>query len=82
VIRETLRAKDSLQHPVCRTIRSAGESFTFGATIMTLSGTPSLAVTLGPPDVNPFVRVDFWTVAPPDRVAGSSASAAQHPKTP
>lgn len=59
VICEVLRSKDSAQHPVCRAIEPDADIFTFGATIMTLSGTPAFAVTAGPPDVNPFTRLQF-----------------------
>ncbi len=58
-IKAILRSKDSAHHPVCRTLRPGSSVFTFGATIMTLSGTPALDVTMGPPDVNPFVHLRF-----------------------
>jgi isopenicillin-N N-acyltransferase-like protein len=58
-IKTILRSKDSAYHPVCRTLRPGAYAFTFGATIMTLSGTPSLDVTMGPPDANPFARLLF-----------------------
>lgn len=79
VIKETLRSKDSELYPVCRTLKAGADSFTFGATIMTLSGAPSFEVTMGPPDVNLFVRLEFSTVAghsksadPPGRKAAES----------
>lgn len=56
-IKAILRSKDSPRHPVCRTLRPGSSVFTFGATIMTLSGTPALDVTMGSPDVNPFVHL-------------------------
>jgi isopenicillin-N N-acyltransferase like protein len=59
VIKETLRSKDSTSYPVCRAVKAGSEVFTFGATVMTLSGSPSLEVTMGPPDANPFVRLSF-----------------------
>jgi isopenicillin-N N-acyltransferase like protein len=59
VIKETLRSKDSASYPVCRAVKAGSEVFTFGATVMTLSGRPSLEVTMGPPDANPFVRLSF-----------------------
>ena len=58
-IRAILRSKDSPRHPVCRTLRTGSSAFTFGATIMTLSGTPALDVTMGPPDTNAFVHLGF-----------------------
>jgi len=59
LIKAALRSRDSERHPICRPFRPGAGSFTFGATIMTLSGTPSLQVSAGPPDVNPFVRFEF-----------------------
>jgi len=73
VIKETLRSKDSELHPVCRTLKPGAYTFTFGATIMTLSGTPSFEVTMGPPDVNPFVRFEFATVPGRSKPAGPPA---------
>ncbi len=63
VIKETLRSKDSAAFPVCRSIRANAEAFTFGATVMSLSDAPSLEVTMGPPDTNPFVRLEFRNLA-------------------
>jgi isopenicillin-N N-acyltransferase like protein len=59
VIKDTLRSKDSEQYPVCRPNKPGAFAFTFGATIMSLSDKPSLEVSMGPPDVNPFVRLEF-----------------------
>jgi len=56
-IKTILRSKDSPHHPVCRTLQPGSSAFTFGATIMTLSGAPALDVTMGPPDANPFVHL-------------------------
>jgi isopenicillin-N N-acyltransferase-like protein len=63
VIKETLRSKDSELHPVCCTLKEGQTYFTFGATIMTLSATPSFEATMGPPDVNPFVKMKFEHVS-------------------
>jgi predicted choloylglycine hydrolase len=62
VIKETLRSRDSDVHPVCRSRREGDPFFTFGATIMTLSATPSMEVTMGPPDANKFVPLKFRQV--------------------
>jgi hypothetical protein len=59
LIKAALRSKDSERHPVCRPFRASTSVFTFGATVMTLSGDPSLQVSMGPPDVNPFVTFRF-----------------------
>lgn len=58
-IKAALRSKDSERHPICRSLGAGEGRYTFGATIMTLSGEPSLQVTMGPPDVNRFVRLAF-----------------------
>lgn len=63
VIKQTLQSKDSRTHPVCRSLEADAPFFTFGATVMTLSEHPSLEVTMGPPDVNPFVKLEFSTAA-------------------
>jgi hypothetical protein len=60
VIADALRSRDSESHPICRSLRPGAGAFTFGAVIMTLSGTPSLQVSMGPPDVNRFVRLEFF----------------------
>jgi hypothetical protein len=59
VVKQALRSKDSPRHPICRPLKEGVTAFTFGATIMTLSETPSLQVTMGPPDANAFVRFEF-----------------------
>ncbi len=62
VIKETLRSKDSKEHPICAPQAEGGKAFTFGATIMTLSDKPYFQVTMGPPDTNKFLRLDFSRV--------------------
>jgi predicted choloylglycine hydrolase len=62
VIKATLRSRDSDLHPVCRSRKEGDPFFTFGATIMTLSDTPCLEVTMGPPDANEFVPLKFHQV--------------------
>jgi isopenicillin-N N-acyltransferase like protein len=63
VIKQALQSKDSELDPVCCAFKADAPCFTFGATMMTLSDTPSLEVTMGPPDVNPFIRLEFSTAA-------------------
>jgi hypothetical protein len=62
VIKETLRSRDSNVYPVCRSRKEGDPTFTFGATIMTLSDTPFLEVTMGPPDANKFVLLKFQQI--------------------
>ena len=57
LIKETLRAKDDPNNPVCRAPKHGG--FTFVSVIMTLTGTPFLQVTAGPPDESEYKRVAF-----------------------
>jgi len=59
VIKETLQSKDSMDHPVCRSVAAGGGWFSFGSTIMTLSDKPFFQVTMGPPDSNKFLRLEF-----------------------
>ncbi len=59
LIKETLRSRDSDQHPVCRTNNRNGYGFTFASTIMTLSDKPYLQILAGPPDESEYKRVDF-----------------------
>jgi hypothetical protein len=65
VVKETLQSKDSIADPICRSLAAGGGWFSFGATIMTLSDKPFFQVTMGPPDTNRFLRLDF------SRIAGS-----------
>ena len=58
IIKETLRSKDDPANPVCR-MNTGSRGFTFGSTIMTLTGTPHLLITAGPPDESEYVRYDF-----------------------
>jgi isopenicillin-N N-acyltransferase like protein len=58
-IKETLRSKDSKEHPVCRPLGNGLTAYTFGSTIMTLSDHPSLQVTVGPPDANDYILFTF-----------------------
>lgn len=57
LLKQVLRSKDDINNPVCRVPKNGG--FTFGSVIMTLSGTPYLLVTAGPPDESEYKRVDF-----------------------
>ena len=64
LIKETLRSRDDPSNPVCRT--NNGRGFTFGSTIMTLTGELHMMVTAGPPDESEYQRYDFssrWTSA-------------------
>lgn len=57
LIKEILRSKDDKENPVCRAPKNG--SFTFASVIMTLTGTPYLQITAGPPDASEYKRVDF-----------------------
>jgi len=59
LIKETLRSKDDVNNPVCRSINSRGGGFTFGSVIMTLTGKPNLQITAGSPDESEYKRFDF-----------------------
>lgn len=57
IIKDALRSKDDKDNPVCRAPKNGG--FTFGSVIMTLTGTPNLQVTAGPPDESEYRKVWF-----------------------
>jgi hypothetical protein len=58
-IKSILTSHDSPQHPVCRPLNTPSGVFTFGSTIMVLSGTPELHIAPGPPDVVPYQVLSF-----------------------
>lgn len=58
-IMDALRSKDNAQNPVCRNNGNDGRGFTFASTIMTLTGTPSFAITAGPPDESEYKAYTF-----------------------
>ena len=49
-IRSALASRDSAEFPICRPYTSRDAGFTFGSTIMVLSGSPEFRVAAGPPD--------------------------------
>ncbi len=57
IIKDALRSKDDKDNPVCRAPKNGG--FTFVSVIMTLSGTPNLQVTAGPPDESEYKKIEF-----------------------
>ncbi len=63
VVKATLRSKDSKDNPICRSLGVGDASFSFGATLMTLSDKPFFQVTMGPPDSNKFLRLEFSRIA-------------------
>lgn len=58
-IQEVLRSRDSELHPVCRKNTGKSSIFTFGSTLMLLSGEPELLVAPGPPDAHPYRSFRF-----------------------
>ncbi|MFT3681631.1 MAG: C45 family autoproteolytic acyltransferase/hydrolase [Ferruginibacter sp.] len=57
LLKNTLRSKDDVYNPVCRS--ATGGGFTFASVIMTLGDKPFMQVTAGPPDESEYTRVDF-----------------------
>ena len=57
-IAAALRSHDVAEDPVCRPWTPT-KDFTFGSTIMTLSGKPSIDVSNGPPDANAYQRFEL-----------------------
>lgn len=60
LIRATLVAKDSAEHPVCRPHKGIKDNFTFASTIMVLSAKPEFHVAPGPPDVQRYQTLKFF----------------------
>jgi predicted choloylglycine hydrolase len=58
-IKEALRSKDDPDNPVCQNIVQGKGGFTFASTVMTLSDTPKLQVTAGPPDESEYKEFTF-----------------------
>jgi hypothetical protein len=59
IIKEALRSKDDPNHPVCNTNTVNAFGFTFASVVMTLTDTPYLQLTAGPPDESDYKRIDF-----------------------
>ena len=57
IIKDALRSKDDKDNPVCRAPKNG--VITFGSVIMTLTGTPNLQITAGPPDESEYRKVAF-----------------------
>jgi isopenicillin-N N-acyltransferase like protein len=65
LIKETLRSRDSDVNPVCRALKDRGSTFTYGSTIMVLSGQqPYLLAAPGPPDQYEYATFRFAVAAP------------------
>jgi len=58
-IKGALSSHDSERHPICRPYTNSRSGFTFGSTIMVLSGKPEFHVSFGPPDSNPYQVFKF-----------------------
>ncbi len=59
IIQSTLQSKDDTSNPVCRNITPNSYGFTFASTIMTLSESPQLMVSPGPPDLHDYQTFSF-----------------------
>ncbi len=59
LIKETLRSKDDVIHPVCRTYRVVGGGFTFSSLVFTLGGKRSVQLTYGSPEYVEYVEYFF-----------------------
>lgn len=62
--KSALRSKDSQKDPVCRAFTSDPSVYTFGSVVMTLTGSPVLEVTAGPPDQSPYRRFEMKGTRP------------------
>jgi hypothetical protein len=64
LIKETLRSRDSDVNPVCRGLKDRRSTFTYGSTIMVLSGQqPYLLAAPGPPDRYEYATFRFAVAA-------------------
>jgi isopenicillin-N N-acyltransferase-like protein len=54
-----LVSRDSDLHPICRRYTNETGAFTFGSTIMVLSGKPELIIAAGSPDLNQYRTLSF-----------------------
>jgi isopenicillin-N N-acyltransferase like protein len=59
LIKATLRSKDDILHPVCRTYRESGGGFTFSSIIFTLGGKRSVQLTYGSPELAEYKEYFF-----------------------
>ncbi len=59
IIKTTLRSKDNMYNPVCRTFREGGPGFTFSSILYTLGKNPSVQLTYGSPDQAEYVEYFF-----------------------
>ena len=59
IAKETLQSRDSKENPICRHLAPGNHGFTFGSTVMSLSDKPFFQVTMGPPDSNRYLRLEF-----------------------
>ena len=59
IIKETLRSKDDLLNPICRTYKSGGRVFTFSSVILTLGKRPTIQLTNASPDQSEYILHTF-----------------------
>ena len=59
VIKETLRSKDDLLHPICRAYKNGDPVFTFSSVVLTLGKSPSIQLTNASPDQSEYILHTF-----------------------
>ncbi|MEZ5009520.1 MAG: carcinine hydrolase/isopenicillin-N N-acyltransferase family protein [Chitinophagales bacterium] len=59
LIESVLRSKENPKHPICASYEDNPFGFTFGSTIMQLTGQPLLKITAGPPDESDYKTIGF-----------------------
>jgi predicted choloylglycine hydrolase len=59
IIKETLRSKDDLLNPICRTYKGGNSVFTFSSVILTLGNSPSIQLTSASPDQSDYILHTF-----------------------
>ncbi len=58
-IKSTLRSKDDVTNPICRTYKQGSPVFTFSSVVMTLGKNPSIQLTDASPEQAPYVLHKF-----------------------
>jgi predicted choloylglycine hydrolase len=59
IIKRTLRSKDDLLNPICRTYKNGNRSFTFSSVVLTLGKSPSIQLTNASPDQSEYILHTF-----------------------
>jgi isopenicillin-N N-acyltransferase-like protein len=59
IIKQTLRSKDDVLNPICRTYKNGDPFFTFSSVVLTLGKSPSIQLTNASPDQSEYILHTF-----------------------